>query len=226
MHSLPTSISRDKLSIKMNENIVAIKEMVSYVVGDFNYESVPVTFKRKVDDIFTKVSSHINWSLDSFPQSLIQATCTDDEKSATKLYCSKNGLNLQLCLAIRSVGDYFPPWWYNAHLGTIISFGSDPRLQYFSEQVEVKSKTIASTSSSASTSNFLSLSRSTDSLNSIDSKLESSNTTHFIETDSFNLDWYPRKPAKPEHPDEKINIVMFVPGLGLSSKNVISYSSL
>lgn len=208
----------------MNENIIAIKEMVSYVVADFNYESVPVTFKRKVDDIFTKVSSHINRSFDSFPQSFIQATCNDDERSVTKLYCSENGLNLQLCHAIRSVGDYFPPWWYNAHLGTIISFGSDPRLQYFTEQVEVKSKTIASTSSTASMNNFLSSSSSTDSLNLTDSKL-GSNTTHFVETDSFNLDWYPLKPAKPEHRDEKINIVMFVPGLGLSSKNVISYSS-
>ena len=220
VNSLPGSISRDNLSLKMSQNIIAIKEMVSYVVGDFNYESVPVTFKRKVDDIFTKVSSHINWGSEPYPQRRIQASCNDDENSATKLYFSEHSLNLKLCNAIRSVGDYFPPWWYNAHLGTIVSFGSDPRLQYFTEQVEVKSKTIASTSSSASMDNLLLSSCSPDSLSSTDSKLDRS-TTHFVETDTFNLDWYPHKPAKLELRGEKINIVMFVPGLGLSSKNVM-----
>lgn len=32
------------------------------------------------------------------------------------------------------VGDYQPPWWYSPHLGTLVSFGADRKLQY---EVEV-----------------------------------------------------------------------------------------
>ena len=31
---------------------------------------------------------------------------------------------------LEEVGPYIPPWWYNRHAGTIISFGADLRLNY------------------------------------------------------------------------------------------------
>ena len=229
--TLPKSLSSDSLdslSLKVTEKITAIKEMASYVVADFNYETGPIIFKRTVDDIFTTVTSGIKWSRSSYSESELKKsdlaepmTFNDDRALSTNFYCVKNKLNTQICETIRSVGDYSPPWWYNAHLGTIFSFGSDPHLKYYTEEVEVRSRTTASTAHFSSPS-LPSLAASTSSSllsNSCESPgWEGVTTENFVETDRFNLDWYPSKPKRQDN--EKINIVVFIPGLGLSSKNV------
>jgi len=286
----------------MLEKITAIKEMATYAVSDFKYEAVPVTFKRKVDDIFVRVNSSIKWGQDNFSPNMKSWSSVDgfkydpetlkrnvdelfdsvnsgikwgqdklsptmkswvpvdgiysrrdqednaSECKSTKFYYDHNERNERMVEKLKQVGDYVPPWWYNPHLGTIFSFGSDPRLRYHTELVAVQCTTIASTSSACSSRDNLSSSPSffenpcspTDDCPSPtdpspidltltpprrhrDSDHNSSSTanlhrTTITESDSFNLDWYPCKPARPSD-RSPVNVVVFFPGLGLSSKN-------
>lgn len=214
------------------EPINAIKEMATYAVSDFKYEAVPLTFKRKVDDIYISVSSKLQWGTESFLKSERSGTSSAQEFEysieldiTTKFYCTPTAINTRIVESLAKLGDYTPPWWYNPHLGTVFSFGSDPQLQYFTELVSVQSTTIASTESSLSTS------ASSASLDSpIDSTPEkapspsllasqaAAGRATIVECDSFNLDWFPRKPARDA--TAVLNLVIFFPGLGLSSKNV------
>lgn len=265
------------------EKITAIKEMATYAVSDFKYEAAPVTFKRRVDDIFVSVNSSIKWGQEKFSPNMknwssvdgfkydpdtfkrnvddifdsvnssikwgqdqlspamkswgsvdgiySRRGCVDNatECKSTKFYFENNEHNVRIVDKLKQVGDYIPPWWYNPHLGTIFSFGSDPRLQYHTELVDVQCTTIASTSSSSAFSscdNLTSPSFSEDPSSPIDdcptspTRPNLSDVTSITESNSFNLDWYPCKPVKPSDSNTVINVVVFFPGLGLSSKNV------
>jgi hypothetical protein len=61
-----------------------------------------------------------------------------DEKTKYTTFCySHNGINEIVAKSIQdAVGDYLPPWWYSAHLGTMISFGHDLELAYETEMIK------------------------------------------------------------------------------------------
>jgi predicted alpha/beta-fold hydrolase len=54
----------------------------------------------------------------------------DSNQDGMFFACAETKLNTKIIDSIREIGLYCPPWWYSKHLGTLIPFGRDLKLQY------------------------------------------------------------------------------------------------
>lgn len=89
-------------------------------------------------DIFTLNLHYAHENLRSLFQDGNRSDNLRDSKTKYTTFCySHNGINETVAKTIQdSVGDYLPPWWYSAHLGTMISFGHDLELPYETEMIK------------------------------------------------------------------------------------------
>jgi len=51
-------------------------------------------------------------------------------KRGTFIACQQTKRNKNIITRLRRIGDYIPPTWYSADIGTLIAFGHDMKLQY------------------------------------------------------------------------------------------------